>query len=311
MKNNADAAGDLDNVESSSVIKERVDSSISQVEEISELVQEDLIDKDKQGHEEMNGADYMDGGINDRQQNDTMIDLIHNGDWNWPNHWLVKYPILNQIHVPNISHQDDYVVWIDESSRETKYSVKKAWESLREKWPNVNWYHVVWFSQCVPKHAFMMWLAIQGKLLTQDRLMKWNKDKNLKCPLCKTCPDSHDHLFFGCDFSKKVWEGMKKKGMFSFGCNGLKDTVVKLVARKFKKRSVEVLIKDLQREITIILMTLSLKESGAAVMGSQLSRVLVLEARTNVDGILFVYPIALAYEDVAASIRKGSVVQEM
>ncbi|GJW17456.1 RNA-directed DNA polymerase, eukaryota, reverse transcriptase zinc-binding domain protein [Tanacetum coccineum] len=72
MKNNADATGDLDNVESSSVIKERVDSSISQVEEISELVQEDLIDKDKQGHEEMNGADYMDGGINDRQQNDTM-----------------------------------------------------------------------------------------------------------------------------------------------------------------------------------------------------------------------------------------------
>ncbi|GJW35083.1 hypothetical protein Tco_0058003 [Tanacetum coccineum] len=72
MKNNADAAGDLDNVESISVIKERVDSSVSQVEEISELVQEDLIDKDKQGHEEMNGADYMDGGINDRQQNDTM-----------------------------------------------------------------------------------------------------------------------------------------------------------------------------------------------------------------------------------------------
>ncbi|GKC33889.1 hypothetical protein Tco_1046273, partial [Tanacetum coccineum] len=65
MKNNEDAAGDLDNVKSSSVIKERVDSSISQVEEISELVHEDLIDKDKQGHEEMNGADYMDGGIND------------------------------------------------------------------------------------------------------------------------------------------------------------------------------------------------------------------------------------------------------
>ncbi|GKA67747.1 RNA-directed DNA polymerase, eukaryota, reverse transcriptase zinc-binding domain protein [Tanacetum coccineum] len=204
------------------------------------------------------------------KDSDCVADLIHNGDWIWPNDWLVKYPILNQIHVPNISHQDDYVVWIDESSKETKYTVKKAWESLREKRPHVNWYHVT---------------------------MKWNKDKNLKCPLCKSCPDSHDHLFFGCDFSKKVWEGMKKKGMFRYGYNGLKDTVVKLAARKFKSniwqinnkiilsatvyniwvernkriftneaRSVEVLIKDLQREITIILMSLSLKESGGAVM---------------------------------------------
>ena len=59
--------------------------------------------------------------------------------------------------------------------------------------------------------AFILWMAIKGRLQTQDRLMKWNNDTNMKCPLCKRVNDSHNHLFFECEFSSNVWEKLKDK----------------------------------------------------------------------------------------------------
>ncbi|GJS29804.1 reverse transcriptase domain, reverse transcriptase zinc-binding domain protein [Tanacetum coccineum] len=59
-----------------------------------------------------------------------------------------------------------------------------------------------------------MWLVIQQKLKTQDRLRQWDVgpsiDLNLlKCPLCDLVPDSHDHLFFECSFSSHVWSKVR------------------------------------------------------------------------------------------------------
>jgi hypothetical protein len=59
--------------------------------------------------------------------------------------------------------------------------------------------------------AFILWMAIKGKLQTQDRVMKWNNDPNMKCPLCKLVNDSHGHLFFECEYSKYVWVDLKAK----------------------------------------------------------------------------------------------------
>ncbi|GKB04236.1 hypothetical protein Tco_0832379 [Tanacetum coccineum] len=39
-------------------------------------------------------------------------------------------------------------------------------------------------------------------------MMKWSKDQ-LWCPLCKQCNDSHERLFFKCEFSKTIWDGVK------------------------------------------------------------------------------------------------------
>lgn len=69
----------------------------------------------------------------------------------------------------------------------------------------------MWFSHCIPRHTFILWLAVKEKLITQDKLMKWYPNKTLECSLCKTVPDSHNHLFFQCDYSKKVWTEIKVK----------------------------------------------------------------------------------------------------
>nr|GEU32802.1 reverse transcriptase domain, reverse transcriptase zinc-binding domain protein [Tanacetum cinerariifolium] len=85
-----------------------------------------------------------------------------------------------------------------------------AWDTIRVRAENVDWYNIVWFPHCIPRHAMHMWLVFQQKLKTQDRLWQWDVspgiDLNLlRCPLCDLVPDSHGHLFFECAFSSQVW----------------------------------------------------------------------------------------------------------
>nr|XP_043620362.1 uncharacterized protein LOC122592233 [Erigeron canadensis] len=80
-------------------------------------------------------------------------------------------------------------------------------------------------------------MAVQGKLQTEDRIMVWNKDGNMKCYLCKACMDSHDHLFLQCKFSKKVWEEMLKKSSVS-GINGDWENIVTIMSSKCKSNAV-------------------------------------------------------------------------
>ena len=63
-----------------------------------------------------------------------------------------------------------------------------------------------WFSQCYPRYAFILWMAIRGRLQTQDRIARWNPNANMNCPLCSRVSDSHSHLFFECEFSSKIME---------------------------------------------------------------------------------------------------------
>ncbi|GJR06010.1 sodium/hydrogen exchanger 6 [Tanacetum coccineum] len=46
--------------------------------------------------------------------------------------------------------------------------------SLQLRTDVVDWYHVVWFPHCIPRHAIYMWLMIKEKLKTQDRLRQWD-----------------------------------------------------------------------------------------------------------------------------------------
>ncbi|GKE07894.1 RNA-directed DNA polymerase, eukaryota, reverse transcriptase zinc-binding domain protein [Tanacetum coccineum] len=165
------------------------------------------------------------------KDNDSVSDLVKDGVWDWPLDWLDLYPSLKQVNVPAFSMRKDSIVWIEES-KEVEYSVSVAWRCLRDKWPLVEWRYVVWFSQCNPKQAFILWLAIQEKLLTQDKMLIWNSSLDLKCPFCKTCPDDHNHLFFDCQYSTKVWQHMRSKGRFSSNHLNLKRVVEWLATKK-------------------------------------------------------------------------------
>ncbi|XP_071687274.1 uncharacterized protein [Rutidosis leptorrhynchoides] len=66
-----------------------------------------------------------------------VVDLVDHNTLGWPPDWLQKYPSLGDINCPVINDSHD--------------------------------------STSIPRHAFMLWLAIKKKLKTQDRLHEWEK----------------------------------------------------------------------------------------------------------------------------------------
>ncbi|GJR09250.1 RNA-directed DNA polymerase, eukaryota [Tanacetum coccineum] len=89
---------------------------------------------------------------------------------------------------PNIDiSRHDSMRWCDLNGNLSDFSVKCAW-----------------------RHAFHIWLVMRRCLKTQYKLRPWDVDaqtdvSQLRCSLCGSQQDSHEHLFFECSYSSKVW----------------------------------------------------------------------------------------------------------
>ncbi|GJS23757.1 ribonuclease H-like domain, reverse transcriptase, RNA-dependent DNA polymerase [Tanacetum coccineum] len=53
-----------------------------------------------------------------------------------------------------------------------------------------------WFSNCTPKHSFIMWIAVQGRLATQDRHQKWYPGKQMNMGSIKEDDWSRSNTYF-------------------------------------------------------------------------------------------------------------------
>ncbi|XP_022014977.1 uncharacterized protein LOC110914496 [Helianthus annuus] len=152
----------------------------------------------------------------DFMMDDTVANIYSNGSWSWPMAWRGLFPVLIQLDQLHLDpSKPDRLLWRDGTDK-SEFSSSGVWHSIRHKDPEVNWCNIVWFSQCIPRHAFMMWLVMKGKLLTQDKILNWelSRRKNMNmmcCLLCYKNFDSHAHLFFECEFSSQVWLIIRNK----------------------------------------------------------------------------------------------------
>lgn len=145
-----------------------------------------------------------------------VVDIWDNR-WTWPSSWNARYGLGN-ISNPNlIANKKDCICicWRDEKGFLTDFSVKVAWHSLCQRMLEVDWWRIVWFSQCIPRYAFLVWLITNESLKTQDKLQTWNVPgtvslSSLVCPLGKLTRDSHKHIFFECIYSILSVESSKK-----------------------------------------------------------------------------------------------------
>jgi hypothetical protein len=106
---------------------------------------------------------------NARFNGDCTVDkLIKNGAWCWPEDWLNKFPKLRNIQIPTLLNDTmDKVEWITNTGLRTKFATKVVWNDLCCYGNKVVWNDLVWFSQSIPKHSFILWMEIQGRLMTQ------------------------------------------------------------------------------------------------------------------------------------------------
>ncbi|GFZ19928.1 laccase 12 [Actinidia rufa] len=104
-----------------------------------------------------------------------------------------------------------------------KFSSKSAYEFFRPRKIKLTWPKLVWQTSITPKHSFILWLGLKGRLLTRDKLQGYIEDQT--CPLCREMEETIDHLFFQCRVGRQVWSQIKLWLGISRAMNTLKAAV--------------------------------------------------------------------------------------
>ncbi|KAF8081654.1 hypothetical protein N665_0872s0001 [Sinapis alba] len=143
----------------------------------------------------------------------SVADAVRAGAWRTSS---TRNPILLQLRqvlpsqIPDIaSADDDYYMWRNSADAPPSlFSTYKVWISLNPPPPVVSWCKAVWFSQRIPKHAFILWLILKNRMLTRDRLRSWGLVVPAECLLCGHAAETVNHLVFECQFSVAAWNMM-------------------------------------------------------------------------------------------------------
>ncbi|GKC13835.1 pentatricopeptide repeat-containing protein [Tanacetum coccineum] len=95
-------------------------------------------------------------------------DVIEEGAWKWQPTWI-------HVHVPTITpNVEDILFWRDINGNLKEFSVSSVWDVIRPRKVELSWLRVVWYSQCIPLRAFLLWLIMLKKLKTHDLLRQWD-----------------------------------------------------------------------------------------------------------------------------------------
>ncbi|CAI9261358.1 unnamed protein product [Lactuca saligna] len=182
---------------------------------------------------------------------DKVKDVIVNNSWSWPQEWIAIIPQLRDHQLPILNPLvADRTLWRKRDGQVVEFDIQQVWRDLNFCGQKVPWAHLVWFKQCIPRLSFILWLAIQERLMTQDRMRFWDKNKNLKCVFCNLQPDSHNHLFFECSYSSLVWNMVKDKVGIISNSQGW-ETLIKEFQVLLKGKSIQDFISKIALAATV------------------------------------------------------------
>ncbi|KAK4381539.1 hypothetical protein Sango_2958200 [Sesamum angolense] len=126
--------------------------------------------------------------------------VIVSGNWQWPSeHHVDINDIITKL--PDIhSGANDAVIW---NSSAGTYTTETAYAVFSSPSNSVEWAPLLHGPFHTPRHNFILWLAILGRLSTLDK--PWCNSTNHGCVLCDGCQtETHNHLFFGCSYSTAI-----------------------------------------------------------------------------------------------------------
>ncbi|KAL2235473.1 UNVERIFIED_CONTAM: hypothetical protein Sindi_1279500 [Sesamum indicum] len=91
--------------------------------------------------------------------------VISGGEWRWP--LITDFECLEITHVlPTIHGGEDRIIWRFEQGHPTAQALYRLFDPLG---PKVGWSSLLSGSLKIPRHLFILWLVILGKLATTDK----------------------------------------------------------------------------------------------------------------------------------------------
>ncbi|KAL0295156.1 UNVERIFIED_CONTAM: hypothetical protein Sradi_6849300 [Sesamum radiatum] len=134
--------------------------------------------------------------------------VISEDSWSWPH--ITDMESIDITHDLPIHGGRDRILW---TGPRGAFSSAAAYDLFRPPGPTVGWTSLLVGPFHIPRHRFILWLALQGRLATTDR--PWLQHLGSGCVLCQDgIPESHEHLFFMCPLPMSAY--VRSGGRFSF-----------------------------------------------------------------------------------------------
>lgn len=100
------------------------------------------------------------------------------------------------------------------------FSVKSAYHAIRNEARNQHacpsssmgipkeLWKLVWNAKVPQKIKLFLWKAIHNILPVQENIYRKRISRTKECPLCMKEPETVEHVFFRCDWTRPVWFGL-------------------------------------------------------------------------------------------------------
>ncbi|KAL2247989.1 UNVERIFIED_CONTAM: hypothetical protein Sindi_2651200 [Sesamum indicum] len=136
--------------------------------------------------------------------------VIDEGQWQWP--FISDMECMEIIYtLPQIHGGEDRIKWRFPEGRPTTQALYRL---FCPPGPKVGWTSLLSGSLKIPRHTFILWLAIQEKLPTTDK--PWLNHLG-GCILCDDdTAETHTHLFFQCRFSRRCLTAVRQQIRFAW-----------------------------------------------------------------------------------------------
>ncbi|XP_050207357.1 uncharacterized protein LOC126656782 [Mercurialis annua] len=121
----------------------------------------------------------------DIPRNFKVADLWRNNRWDFPDPIDEASSEVWEFIKQNYRLRDDIVDSIEWNVlKNDKFSISRTWKIYRTDYNSLPWFKIVWGKNYVPKHSFILWLAIKNRLKTKDKLKRWGVTPDDHCVLC-------------------------------------------------------------------------------------------------------------------------------
>lgn len=210
--------------------------------------------------------------------------VIRNGRWSWrPTRSEELVDIQSKppdVPLGNV----DKPIWT--LSRKGVYVSADTWKFMRKRKLEISWWSVVWFSQAIPKQAFILWLAVLNRLTTGERLVTWGYQGDTQCFFCRNGVESREHLFFSCSFSSRIWKTCMNRCFYQHPPLDWQ-SVLEEACRKWRTKKLQgVLCKLILRSTVYHIWRTrnEIKAKGHPKTEEQLLRLIFWEVRNRISG---------------------------